>query len=765
MDFPSGFYFDLQIEDYKNFIRLNDILKFEMIETVGIELPTVEVLFITSDIKVKNMLLENNIVKILMGNDKTDYDIFEVSILEKDARDHQIGSYSCYFKGFVGDKRFIIDKVQDGVNSSPLEGISKVCDKLLLRYGTKLELQSDIESNSNLESQIMNWFIADESYRHLMLDMWSHLDIRPSFPLIAISRYKTILLKDFDNLINGDIKWNFTQNVNTSQSNNNNLIFINPFAVKNNTEIYNIYAGYGKVVNIYDIEKGSYDIHVHSPSNLLGASQALDMSKAGNRTLNGFKKSSNISTNYHQSYMYNVARLMAISSICGFCDFPNMYNRNLNLLDLVNVYLPNVEQGKTLSGKYIIHTIVYSFSSVLPFLTRVYVSRDCNNHIEDSIVNINNGINISSNDKEKLLKDAKLARTLLSYIRNYINGSFYNEIINYLFSLKSNVLSSFAIYNTTIDLNSQTSALSSIHNLGQNIFYKLLNMYIPTNIQHLFQTQGWGTNINLLNLLNSTIQLYAPPEISGLYQDLLLTIDDINNKLNEIKETLIDASGVNNTMLDNTNSSSSTRVNSMTNAILTNIQELNIPAPVIDLTESEQLLSDNDLKVYISNIVIDSLQTSGYLKGFDTDPNSTLTLSINNFRSILLGNSIIDVETINAINNNIPSILYARYWGSFSDLNNLTDYSIKKGFQDYFRTTNCTKIISALGGVRVYIAMPTVYKNLIFSINNVVTTLESTPIDLLIFDKTNNKIPYTLYYTSDSTLFNSTSVTLKISEG
>lgn len=764
MHFPSGFYFDIQIENYKGFVRLNDILKFELIETVGIELPTVEALFVTTDIKVKNMLLENNTVKILMGDSNTDYDIFEVSILEKDARDHQIGSYSCYFKGFVGDKRFIIDKIQDGVNSNPLEGIGEVCNKLLVRYGTKLELQSDVESNSNIESQTMNWFIADESYRHLMLDMWSHLDIRPSFPLIAISRYKKILLKDFDNLINGDIKWNFTQNVSTGQS-SNNLIFINPFAVKNNTEIYNLYAGYGKVVNIYDIEQGNYDVHVHDPNNLLGASQALDMSKAGNRTLNGFKKSSNVTPNYYQSYMYNVARLMAISSIHGFCDFPNMYNRNLNLLDLVNLILPNAEQSKTLSGKYIVHTIVYSFSSTLPFLTRVYVSRDCNNYIEDNIVNNNNGISIPIGSKEKLLKDAKLARTLLSYIRNYINGSFYDEIINYLFSLKSNVLSSFAIYGTTIDLNSQTSALSSLHNLGQNIFYKLLNMYIPVNIQYLFQTQGWGTNINLLNLLNSTIQLYAPSEISGLYQDLLLTIDDINNKLNEIKETSIDASGVNNTMLDNTNSSSSTRVNSITNTILTNIQELNIPAPVIDLTESEQLLSDNDLKIYISNIVIDSLQTSGYLKGFDTDPNSTLTLSINNFRNILLGNTIIDVETINAINNNIPNILYARYWGSFSDLNNLTDYSIKKGFQDYFRTVNCTKIISALGGIGIYIVIPTVYKNLIFSINDVITTMESIPIDLLIFDKTNNKIPYTLYYTPDSSLFNSTSVALKISEG
>jgi hypothetical protein len=215
-------------------------------------------------------------------------------------------------------------------------------------------------------------------------------------------------------------------------------------------------------------------------------------------------------------------------------------------------------------------------------------------------------------------------------------------------------------------------------------------------------------------------------------------------------------------MLSNTNSTSSTRVNDITNTILNNVQELNIPVPIVSLTESQQLLSDDKLKSFIADTVISNLQSQGYLDKFSTDPDSTDVLSINNFKNILLGIVVIDTLTISTINESVSTSLYARYWGSFNDINDLSDYSIKKGFQDYFKTPNCNKIISALGGKKIYVAMPTSFNNLTFTINGSVTTMEHISIDLLIFNSLGNKIPYTLYYTSDNNLFNSASVTCNV---
>lgn len=761
MLFPSGIYFDIQIDDYVGFIQLNDVVSFEMIETTGIELPTVEALFVTTDKKVKDMLLENNIIKILIGESKSSYEIFEVSVLEKDARNHQENSYSCYFKGFVGDKRFLVNKLQVGFNGDPLQAMDKACKSFSLAYGVNLKLESYIANTLNIQKQTQNWFTIDETYRSLLVEMWAHLDIRPSFPLTALNRYGKLLLKDFNSIISGAPKWNFTQGTYSGEI--DNLSFVNPFAVKNDTEIYNIYAGYGKVVNIYDAEKGQYGVHVHDPVNLMGASQERDTSKAGDRNLNGYKQSSNVAPGFHETYFYNVARLMSMSSICGFTDFVDVYNPNLNLLDYVNLTLSDPEQGKALSGRYLVHTIAYNFSSTLPFLTRVFISRDCNNNIENNIASPDTGIKIESATKESILENTKLARTLLASIRSYVNGTFYNEILNYFSNLKSSLLGSFSIEGTTINLNSQLTALSSFNNLGNNIFHKLLDIFVPANVQQILQTQGWGSNLNLANLLNSIIQQYVPPEIYELYRDLLLTINDINVSLQKTRSSVIDASGVNATMLPASSNTSSTRVNNIVKGMLNNIQELSIPIPVINLTESEQLLSEDNLNILISNTITSDLLAQGYLDGFNTSTDSIEVLSTNNFKQILLGIVVIDTLTINTINNNVNSTLYARYWGSFHDINEITNYSAKKGFQDYSRLPDCTKVISALAGSGIYVVLPQIFSNPIFTVNGSVVEMNSDYINLLVFDASQNPIDYRLYYTPNDLIFNSSSTTLVIS--
>lgn len=719
MQFPSGIFFDLQIENYVGFLGVGDLLNFELIETVGIELPEVELCFVTTDSKVKELVKEVNLIKILIGEDKSKYDTFTMTLLERPhVNMHQTGSYTCYFKGFIGsDKRLLVDKVQFGLNSNPIDGMQQVCNKYSSTYGATLNFDSSIPITPAISSQVQNWIAADESYRHLLVDMWSHLDLRPSFPLAAINRYSTLMLRDSNTTINNPVKWTFTQKNPTGKSNTPELCFINPFKVENHTEIYNLYAGYGKTVNIYDAEKGNYGVHVHDPDHLLGASLKLDLPKGGDRCLNGFKQSSNVTNNYQRSYFYNVGRLIALSNMYGFVDFPNTYNKNINLLDSVNLVLADSEQGKEWNGNYIIHTIVYNFSSVKPFLTRVYISRDCNNHIQDNIVRKNTGIPVPASTKEDILNNVKLASTLLAGVRGYVEGTLNDQILSYLASLKTNVLNSFSIYGTTIDLNSQLTAMQSLNQLGNNIFFKLLNAYVPTNLQYLFQQTGWGNNINLTNLLNSTLQLYLPEPYSGLYNELLLTINDINFHIQQTQEALQNATGVNTTMLASSDSTTSTQINKITNSMLSNVQQLNLPIPTINLTPSQQLLSGIALNTLVADIIISSLQQSGYLNGFDTSPTSTALLSINNFRNILLGITILDTTTANTITNNISSIVYNRFYGYYSDLNNLTEYNIKKGLQDWSRIPEFSKKIATKGGVGLYAALPSTFNNLVFDAN------------------------------------------------
>ena len=505
-------YFDIVIGGEALNIKAENILYFEMVETAGIELPLMQLQFMTRDEKVRDRVIENNIVQVKIGTDPNNVDTFDISLFGKDKQVSGIGTYHCYIVGFLKDKKFLLDKIQHVQPTNSLDGIKNICDMF------KMNLVTDI---TQVKDNPQNWLACNESFRHLVVDMWSHMDIRPSFPLAAITRYGDFLLRDAKPL------WNLVQG--EKAQNYNDLNFINAFKAENDIEVYNLYAGYGKLVNLYNNITGEQDVYVQDTERILAATKANEISKAGNKTLEGFQKSGNVHDSFYESYFYNVSKLIQLSNIWGYVDLIGKYEKSLSLLDFVNLRLADIEEDSPYTGKYIVNTLVYSLTSNSPFTTRVYISRDSNNNIENSIIEEDTGITITSTTKEKILKDLKFAKSLLSILRQYLDGSLVSDTMNYLTNLKYQLLNSFSIGGQSISLSSQTDAINSVKNLGSNIFSKLLDKAIPYNIQYLFQTQDWGRNLDLLTLLNTTIQLYTPSEFADFYEELLLTIDAINN--------------------------------------------------------------------------------------------------------------------------------------------------------------------------------------------------------------------------------------------
>ena len=123
---------------------------------------------------------------------------------------------------------------------------------------------------------------------------------------------------------------------------------------------------------------------------------------------------------------------------------------------------------------------------------------------------------------------------------------------------------------------------------------------------------------------------------------------------------------------------------------------------------------------------------------------------------ILLGKEEIDFSIINAINKSAGNVFMYRFWGTYDNLIDLTDFNIKKSYKDKYRTIPCTKLISALRNAKIF--CPSTETNLRFYINSRRLNLKSFTIDLKYKDAYNNPIEYTVYYTeqgynSNSTLF------------
>ncbi len=731
----SNIYFDIKIGDSLLGVEKENFLEVEIVETAGLELPTIELGFMTYSEKVKNQLLENNVIQVYLGTSPQESESYDVHILAKDAGSTGYG-YSCVVVGFLLNKKVLTGKAQYAIKGTSFEGIGQVCDKF------EIEFLSDLSESKDTEQV---WSIYNESYRNLLYEMWLHMDLRPSFPLIAITREGSLLLRDYDTMLKqGSVK-NFTQ---VGANTEFDIPFSNSFEIVDHTYIYNIYNGYGKLTNIHNTEEGTFSSLVGVSENTLATSQALEVSRSGNKVLEGYRSSENVHSTYYDSYFYNASKLIQLSSIYGEIKLIGIYKDDLNLLDLVNVVLADSNDPD--NGKYIVDTLVYSMVHGEPFTTTVYVTRDSKNNLENNIINADTGISIPSSKRSSLLNFVSNARTLLTYIRKGIDGTLATEVKGYFITLKNNVLNNFSIDGQIISLTSQVEALASLKNLGRTKLYQLLDLYVPQNVQYFFENVGWSNDLSILNILKNAVYSFAPTEIADFYEEVIILIDKINLELNDIEEDVKEKEGVNISMLELTTSQSSERVNKIVTEVLGNTGELNIPIPVISLTESHALLTDVSLKDVIVDNIIAELDRQGYLTGISNAV----------FKQILLGEIVLDSITINTIENNINSILYTRYWGVWEDSNDISEYNIRRSFQEPFSTVGCIKYIEAKGGKYLYFVAPSIETGLTFYVNDVLTTFQSTDLNLLVFDDRSKRIPFKLYYGTEQ--YNSSSVKLEV---
>lgn len=100
---------------------------------------------------------------------------------------------------------------------------------------------------------------------------------------------------------------------------------------------------------------------------------------------------------------------------------------------------------------------------------------------------------------------------------------------------------------------------------------------------------------------------------------------------------------------------------------------------------------------------------------------------------------------------------------SISKLSNqtFTEFYIKNGFKDVYATLPCTKIINALRGAKVWIAIPNIDVNVDFYINSQKVDMDIIEgIDLGMYAPGGAKLYYNVYMSKDT--YNSNSVTLEI---
>ena len=627
------------------------------------------------------------------------------------------------------------------------------------------------------------------------------MNIMPSFPLMAMDKYNNVYLKSFDKLLEEEPAYTFTPKIEDNAT--QQIAYYNTFRTDSFKVMSNLFSGFGQVTTINNSSTGQNDIYVNSNKPLVAATQEDETARYGVSKMDSETQSKNVHRYYKYTYIHNTARLVNLSSILGHLDSIGYYPK-VKPLDLIKV----VGASDDDNGKYIIDTIVTTFTYNKAPHTSFFVVRDNYNYIENNIVKKPKILSIAKSILRKVLTGISNLRRCLAFVGKVLDGSLLREFHTYFSGLKYSILTSFVVQGNVINLTSSVAAINSFLGVGNSLLNRFIDTIIPYPYNTSLHNIMFKGNDTWRTTLGRLVNQFVPAELRSVCMDIVNFMTDISNglKLTIIDNTLMikqenislsqyqyvsSAIGDTNDGLKSITTSkegimqtekNSTRVQDITTDFLTNMDDVDIPMPNLILDEETELLSDADLREYMADKTIEQLKKDGYIDIRDLNTSNAV-------KEILLVDYIPEDKTIDDVREEIASkygtsyyeiiknindragyFMYLRYWGVLNSEDDIVDYYINTCFSDMFRTPATTKIIRTSRGQKVFIAMPVEvrYNNLVFYINNELYPLEEDkePEDTKFIKtsiiKTINNNDMRVFYTSDG--FNSNGTVFEIRE-
>lgn len=654
MQIGDNVYMDIRIKDESRkrvALSYDNMKDFQLVETAGTSLPYICFSFFTFDKNLAEYFMENNEIEISIGETAEKSDKFVIRpILDAKDTDPSDNSWTVSMGGFIGDPSFMMDKER----CKSYNGNSLMVAQQLLKDFNGMGSPIDTNIEKVKENQVVWRQIYDVS-NVFLVDTLLHMDIRPSFPVFAFDKYKKFHIKDFKKLKKGDPAWKF---VPRTANAGNEIQYVNNYNVENYKLSYNLYSGYDKVTEVYGGLSGLAEYEIAENTPLLASTKKSERESLGNRVSLNKIQSGNVHKTYEASYAHNSNRLMAMSSMLGCVQLMGYYPK-LKPTDLVYV-----ETGKgqgsdaTLEGYYIIDTIVVSPNFRNGVVnTYVYVSRDNKNSVENFIAKKKKKkVNMTKKMIQNLVNTVSRLRVALATCSQIMDGTFLKNCMSFAIASKNNLLKMFSLGGVGLDFTAQARMIQSFLCSGNAIMNALMSMLFPAEIAYTLR-DFLIDRPSSRELVSKYIDEYVPFEIQGLVSALVDSLMDVNDSLNSIAE----ANGItareipevpkDNTPFEETESLISNILQDFEN----NTTGLDIPFPIVTLTESQELLPEKEVRDLIADKTIANLTDLGYMSGVNSQT----------FKDILLGNTPINFDIINKINANAGDKLNYRYWGTY----------------------------------------------------------------------------------------------------
>lgn len=654
MQLGNSVYLEIKVKgsDREGIVSYDMLRKFQLVETAGTSLPYICFAFATFDKSLADLFMENNQVIVSLGETKEKSNTFNLfTVTNSKDTDPSNNSWTIYYGGFIGSNEFMMNK---GICKDYPGNSLMVAKQVIKEFaGGNPTVDTDIEKTN--ENQV-TWRQLYTTPNVFLVDTLLHMDIQPSFPLFSFDKFGTFHIRDFNKLRDSEPQWVFTP---APANAGNEIQYLNNFNCENYKNSYNLYSGYNKATEIYGVASGDVNNIVDENVPILASTQESEHLGSGNRVALNKIQSDNVHNTYMEAYAHNTNCLMSMSSMLGCVRLAGYYP-NLKPTDLVFVKMDgNSPSDMTLEGKYIIDTIVISpeFQNGV-VNTFVYVTRDNKNNVENFVAeNKDPHMKITKKAMQRLANSVSKARRAIAAASQIFDGTFLKYCTNYVTTTKVNLLRMFSVSGVMVNFNTQALFLQSLLFQGNALMNILINMIFPRSIASVLRN-FLIDKPSKSHLVSKYVDENVPVEIQGLVYDLIDSLVGVEDSLNSIAEDNNITVRETPTVAQTDNSSyneTEDRINTILTDFENNTTGLDIPLPIVELTEDQELLATNDLKDLIANETISNLEELGYMDGVDEDT----------FKDILLGNVPINFDIINKINENAGNRLNFRYWGTY----------------------------------------------------------------------------------------------------
>ena len=653
MQISDKVYIDIKVKGSKKegIVTFDMFQRFEMVETAGASLPYICFSFATFDTSLADLFMENNEVQITIGETQEKADTFKLhSVVNFKDTDPSNKSWTVYYGGFIGDNTFMMNKALCGA----YPGNSLMVIDQIIKNTKDAKFVTDLEGTN--ENQVL-WRQLYSTTNAFLADTVLHMDIRPSFPLFSFDRYGNFNVRDFNKMRKNGPTTIFTPG---EPKLTNEIQYINNFNCESFKSSYNLYSGYNKITEAFKSSKGVWDYSVDENIPILASTQEVEAFPSGNRISLNKIQSDSVHNTYVEAFAHNTNCLMSMSSMLGCLRLVGYYT-NLKPTDFVYVKVDGDSQSeRTLEGYYVIDTVVtvVECEGGVPKLinTYVYVTRDNKNNVENFVAEKKQRMKITKKAIQALANGVSMARSAMAACSQIMDGTFLRACGGFLTASKVNLLRMFSISGSMLDFTSQASFLRSLLIQGNTLMNILFNMIFPSSIS-LMLKDFLIDQPSKRTLVSKYIAENIPFEIQGLVSDLVDALMGVHDTLNSIaKDNNISAREIPVVVTNDTSfNEEENRLNQIFEEFEKNTTGLDIPFPIVELTDSQKLLPINELTDLVATETIANLTDLGYMGGVDTDY----------FKDILLGKTPINFDIINQINENAGNSLNYRYWGTY----------------------------------------------------------------------------------------------------